>query len=203
MAKFITIVGHRACSPPTTLNQPSPDPQMFGLPIDDDGSRDDVLLGRTSSVGLTTSRTSTRCARHRRASSWRPARNRTASWPAAPRKRLPSGSVDSCPVPGRPRRLLWRRVRPDGQARRVRRQAARGPGGVGCGRRRSCRLRKSRAPAGLPAGASVSRQARAGGRIRVRPSRPLPGYRSRCPRTFRCSSLARAPPRTTSGPRTR
>ncbi len=46
MAHFITVVSHKG---PMTLEfaqQPPPDPAMFGMPADDDGSRTDALLGQ-------------------------------------------------------------------------------------------------------------------------------------------------------------
>ena len=46
MAKFIAIVMHRGPITADYLAQPAPDPAMFGLPTEDDGSRDDVLLGQ-------------------------------------------------------------------------------------------------------------------------------------------------------------
>lgn len=46
MAKFIQFVMHRGPLPDDYLDQPAPDPAMFGLPTEDDGSRDDLLLGR-------------------------------------------------------------------------------------------------------------------------------------------------------------
>lgn len=46
MAKFIQLVMHRGPLPDDYLDQPAPDPAMFGLPTEDDGSRDDLLLGR-------------------------------------------------------------------------------------------------------------------------------------------------------------
>jgi pimeloyl-ACP methyl ester carboxylesterase len=46
MAKFIRLVMHAGPLPPDYLDQPAPDPAMFGLPADDDGSRDDPLLSR-------------------------------------------------------------------------------------------------------------------------------------------------------------
>ena len=45
MAKFIAIAGHQGLLPDDYLERPAPDPAMFGLPTDDDGSRDDVLVG--------------------------------------------------------------------------------------------------------------------------------------------------------------
>jgi pimeloyl-ACP methyl ester carboxylesterase len=46
MAKFIQLVMHAGPLPPDYLDQPAPDPAAFGLPTEDDGSRDDALLGR-------------------------------------------------------------------------------------------------------------------------------------------------------------
>ena len=46
MAEFIRLVGHRGPVPADWAEQPGPDPAAFGLPTEDDGSRDDVLLGQ-------------------------------------------------------------------------------------------------------------------------------------------------------------
>jgi len=46
MAKFIQLVMHAGPLPPNYLDQPAPDPATFGLPADDDGSRNDPLLSR-------------------------------------------------------------------------------------------------------------------------------------------------------------
>lgn len=46
MAKFIQLVMHAGPLPPDYLDQPAPDPATFGLPVEDDGSRDDPLLSR-------------------------------------------------------------------------------------------------------------------------------------------------------------
>ena len=46
MAKFIAIVGFEGEIPADYTDQPAPDPAMFGLPTEDDGSRDDALLGQ-------------------------------------------------------------------------------------------------------------------------------------------------------------
>lgn len=46
MAGFIALVSHQGELPPDYLAQPAPDPAMFGLPVEDDGSRDDPLLGQ-------------------------------------------------------------------------------------------------------------------------------------------------------------
>jgi pimeloyl-ACP methyl ester carboxylesterase len=44
MAKFIAMVSHDGPLPDGYADQPGPDPAMFGLPTEDDGSRDDALL---------------------------------------------------------------------------------------------------------------------------------------------------------------
>ena len=44
MAKFIQLVMHQGLLPDDYLDQPGPDPAQFGLPDEDDGSRDDLLL---------------------------------------------------------------------------------------------------------------------------------------------------------------
>jgi pimeloyl-ACP methyl ester carboxylesterase len=46
MAKFIQLVMRQGPLPDDYLDQPAPDPAMFGLPTEDDGSRDDPLLSR-------------------------------------------------------------------------------------------------------------------------------------------------------------
>jgi pimeloyl-ACP methyl ester carboxylesterase len=44
MAKFIQLVMHQGLLPDDYLDGPAPDPAQFGLPTEDDGSRDDLLL---------------------------------------------------------------------------------------------------------------------------------------------------------------
>ena len=46
MAKFIALVGHKGPVPADFADQPAPDPAGFGLPTEDDGSRDDPLVGQ-------------------------------------------------------------------------------------------------------------------------------------------------------------
>jgi pimeloyl-ACP methyl ester carboxylesterase len=45
MAKFIAFVSHDGPFPDGWADQPGPNPASFGLPAEDDGSRDDALLG--------------------------------------------------------------------------------------------------------------------------------------------------------------
>ena len=47
MAHFIAIVGHRGPFTPEVVAQPAPDPAMFELPSEDDGSRTDPMLSQT------------------------------------------------------------------------------------------------------------------------------------------------------------
>jgi pimeloyl-ACP methyl ester carboxylesterase len=44
MARFMATTGYRGEFPDGFADQPAPDPQMFGLPTEDDGKRDDPLL---------------------------------------------------------------------------------------------------------------------------------------------------------------
>lgn len=44
MAKFIALVSHKGLIPADFADQPAPDPAMFGLPAQDDGTRTDPLL---------------------------------------------------------------------------------------------------------------------------------------------------------------
>ena len=46
MAHFIAVVSHKGPFPDDFAEQPAPDPAMFGMPTEDDGSRNDVLLGQ-------------------------------------------------------------------------------------------------------------------------------------------------------------
>jgi pimeloyl-ACP methyl ester carboxylesterase len=45
MAKFIAFVSHQGPVTAEYAGRPAPDPAAFGLPAEDDGSRDDALLG--------------------------------------------------------------------------------------------------------------------------------------------------------------
>ncbi|MFI5729911.1 alpha/beta fold hydrolase [Kribbella sp. NPDC051587] len=46
MAKFIALVSFEGEFPDDYTDQPAPDPAMFGLSTEDDGSRDDILMGQ-------------------------------------------------------------------------------------------------------------------------------------------------------------
>lgn len=47
MAHFIAVVGHRGPFTAHIAGQPAPDPAMFGMPSEDDGSRTDPMLAQT------------------------------------------------------------------------------------------------------------------------------------------------------------
>ena len=46
MAHFIAVVSHAGEFPDGFAEQPAPDPAMFGMPVEDDGSRTDPLMGQ-------------------------------------------------------------------------------------------------------------------------------------------------------------
>ena len=46
MAHFMAVTSHRGPFPDDFASQPPPDPAMFGMPTEDDGSRDDVMLAQ-------------------------------------------------------------------------------------------------------------------------------------------------------------
>jgi hypothetical protein len=45
MAHFIAVVSHKGEFPDGFAEQPAPDPAMFGMPTEDDGTRTDPMLG--------------------------------------------------------------------------------------------------------------------------------------------------------------
>jgi hypothetical protein len=47
MAHFIPIISHRGPFTADLASQPAPDPAMFGMPTEDDGSRTDPMLGES------------------------------------------------------------------------------------------------------------------------------------------------------------
>jgi pimeloyl-ACP methyl ester carboxylesterase len=47
MAHFIAVVSHRGPFTAEVASQPAPDPQMFGMPTNDDGSRTDPMFAHT------------------------------------------------------------------------------------------------------------------------------------------------------------
>jgi len=53
MAKFMQVVMHQGPFTPDVVSAPAPDPAMFGMPTEDDGTRNDLMLGH-SVVWLTT-----------------------------------------------------------------------------------------------------------------------------------------------------
>jgi pimeloyl-ACP methyl ester carboxylesterase len=51
MAKFIALVSYQGPIPADYADQPAPDPAMFGLPTEDDGARNDPLVGQNMISG--------------------------------------------------------------------------------------------------------------------------------------------------------
>jgi hypothetical protein len=51
MAHFIAVVSHRGPFTAEIAAQPGPDPQMFGMPTEDDGTRTDPMLSSTVITG--------------------------------------------------------------------------------------------------------------------------------------------------------
>lgn len=51
MAHFIAVVSHEGEFPDDFASRPAPDPAMFGMPTEDDGSRDDVLMAQNIGTG--------------------------------------------------------------------------------------------------------------------------------------------------------
>jgi pimeloyl-ACP methyl ester carboxylesterase len=51
MAHFIAVISHEGEFPDDFADRPAPDPAMFGMPIGDDGSRDDVLMAQNVVTG--------------------------------------------------------------------------------------------------------------------------------------------------------
>jgi pimeloyl-ACP methyl ester carboxylesterase len=51
MAKFIALVSYQGPLPADYLDRPAPDPAAFGLPAEDDGSRDNPLVGQNMISG--------------------------------------------------------------------------------------------------------------------------------------------------------
>ncbi len=51
MAHFIVVVSHEGEFPDDFASRPAPDPAMFGMPTEDDGSREDVLMAQTIIAG--------------------------------------------------------------------------------------------------------------------------------------------------------
>jgi len=50
MAHFIAIVSHKGEFPDGFAEQPAPDPAMFGMPAEDDGTRTDPLMGANNMI---------------------------------------------------------------------------------------------------------------------------------------------------------
>ena len=128
MAKFIALVSYQGPLSPGYADQPAPDPAMFGLPAEDDGSRNDPLVGQNI-VTCNTYRHDFDALR----AGVHPRRDRGRS-DIRPDDRGPRGpgrgrTARHAPghLPRRPRRVPRRRIRWHGRARRLRRHPAQGP----------------------------------------------------------------------------
>jgi pimeloyl-ACP methyl ester carboxylesterase len=124
MAKFIAIVSHEGPFPDGYADQPGPDPAMFGLPAEDDGSRDDPLLSHNiiTCNAYRHDFDALRACGDRRRCQVRPAASRPCR-----RGRGRTAGDRAGHLPGRPRRVPRRRIRSDRRAGRLRRHPAGGP----------------------------------------------------------------------------
>ena len=128
MAQFIVAVSHQGPITAEFAAQPAPDPAMFGMPAEDDGTRTDAAARPEHRLLHALRARLRRAARRvRRGSSSPPAWSPRARWPTAAAHAVAERlGTDGRALPERPRRLPRRRVRPDRRPGRVRREAARG-----------------------------------------------------------------------------
>ena len=95
MAAFIAMTMVRGEFTDEFLAQPQPDPAAFGMPTEDDGSRDDPLLsGVAQRRHRVPARPSTRSRQRPPGSCSRPASSRRTRSPGAPRRRRPTCSAN-------------------------------------------------------------------------------------------------------------
>ena len=129
MAHFIAVVSHQGEFPDDFAQRPAPDPAMFGMPTEDDGSRTDPLMGQNIISGtryepdfdaLRAATTRIVIAAGVESAGILPSR---AAFAIAERLGTRAGHL-----PERPRRIPRRRIWPDGRARSFRGHAARGAG---------------------------------------------------------------------------
>ena len=127
MAHFIAVVGYQGEFPDGFGDQPGPDPAMFGLPADDDGSRTDVLLAQNI-ITCTTLRARLRRPARRLDAHRARRRRRIGGHDGQPRgaRRGRAAGHAARRLPEQPRRVPGRRVRPERPAGRLRGEAPRG-----------------------------------------------------------------------------
>lgn len=82
MAAFIAMTSWRGEFTDDYFAQPTPDPVMFGMPTEDDGSRDDPLLSGRSWAVTSCSASGRACSRATTAASW----TASSDTPANPRR---------------------------------------------------------------------------------------------------------------------
>ena len=128
MAKFIALTSLKGPIPDDFAGGPGPDPADFGLPTEDDGTRNDPLGWSEHRHGHAPR------ARLRRVASCADAHRYRGRRRVGGRADLPRGArrrgttwAGSGHLPQPPRRLPRRRVRHAGRSRRVRRHPAGGP----------------------------------------------------------------------------
>ena len=129
MAKFIALVQFNEPIPADHTDRPAPDPAAFGLPTEDDGSRDDVLLGQNLIGGYALRARLRRAPRG--ADPHCPGGGRRVRGRARPPRRARRGRAarpGGSHLPQSPRGVPRRRVRPAGRPGRLRGDAARGAG---------------------------------------------------------------------------
>ena len=126
MAKFIQLVMHQGLLPDDYLDRPAPSPAQFGLPTEDDGSHDDLLLSGNLAMPPfePDGGRPPRVIRAHRARRRRPRRGRVSS--ARWRGRRTAARRRASDLPRRPRRLRCQRVVARQRPGRVRREAPRG-----------------------------------------------------------------------------
>ena len=127
MAKFLALSSIKGPVPADFAEGPGPNPADFGLPTEDDGTRDDPLLGQNMVTGTQYEHDFDALARgadaHRRRGRRRVGGRADLSRGARRRGATGDGGGH---LPEPPRRFPRRRVRVAGRPRRVRPQAARG-----------------------------------------------------------------------------
>ena len=128
MAKFIQLVMRQSPLPGDYLDQPAPDPAQFGLPTEDDGSRDDLLL--SGNLAMPPFEPD---AQVLRGSPVRivPAIGEAGGGQSRPSRRRGARCAagrDTRGLPRRPRRLRRQRVVAEQRPRRLRPDVARGVG---------------------------------------------------------------------------
>jgi hypothetical protein len=91
MAHFIALVSHKGEIPADFADRPAPDPATFGLPTEDDGTRNEPLLGQNIIAGSHYELDFDAIRALRPASCSPPGPSPRARWPIAVPMRWPTG----------------------------------------------------------------------------------------------------------------